>query len=158
MAKQLKRVPDGYHSVTPHLVVKNTRESIEFYKKAFGAEEVDVRTGPDGKVIHAEMKIGDSPVMLNDEYPEYGALSPAGLKGSAVTMHLWVQDVDAAFKRAVDAGAEVSFPLADQFWGDRYGVVTDPSGHKWSLGTHVEDVSPEECSRRAQEWFAKHGT
>jgi len=153
----VKPIPEGYHTVVPHLIVKGCVEAIEFYKKALGAEELELRCGPDGKsILHAEIKIGDSRVMLNDEFPDYGVLSPLSLGGSAVTLHIWVEDVDSAFQRAVDAGAEVVFPLADQFWGDRYGIVKDPYGHKWSMGTHVEDVSPEDADRRAKEWFAQN--
>ena len=152
-------IPEGFHRITPHLVVRNAAAAMDFYKRAFGAEAAETRMGPDGKsVMHAEMKIGDSHIFLNDEYPEYGSVSPLGLNGSAVTLHLYVDDADAAFKQAVDAGAEVVFPLADQFWGDRYGIVKDPSGHKWSIGCRVEQLTPEECSRRAEKWFAEQGS
>ena len=139
-------------------MVRDANAAIAFYEKAFGAEVRSKNPGPDGKTImHAELQIGDSRIFLNDEFPDYGSVSPLALNGSAVTLHLYVEDADAAFKRALDAGAKVLFPLTDQFWGDRYGIVTDPSGHKWSIGSHIEDVTPEECTRRAEKWFANQG-
>lgn len=137
-------MPDGMHTITPHLVCANASAAIEFYKKAFGAEELFRLPGPDGKLMHGSMRIGDSILMLADEYPEWGSLGPKALKGSPVTIHLSVDDADASFKRAVDAGATVKMPLADAFWGDRYGIVVDPFGHYWSIATHIRDVSQEE--------------
>jgi PhnB protein len=147
MPEQVKAVPPGFHTLTPHLTVRNAEQALEFYKKAFGAEVLHLAHMPDGKVMHASLSIGDSMLMLNDEFPDHGALSPLSTGGSAVTIHIYTDNVDAAFNRAVSAGAQVKMPLADQFWGDRYGVVTDPFGHKWSLGAHIKDMSPEEMQR-----------
>jgi PhnB protein len=147
MPEQVKAVPPGFHTLTPHLTVRNAEQALEFYKKAFGAEILHLAHMPDGKVMHAALRIGDSMLMLNDEFPDHGALSPLSTGGSAVTIHIYTDNVDAAFNRAVSAGAQVKMPLADQFWGDRYGVVTDPFGHKWSLGAHIKDMSPEEVQR-----------
>src|SRR5262249_12449532 len=145
MASKVRRVPEGLHTVTPHLVVRGAAQAIEFYKKAFGAKELRRAPGPDGKtLLHAEVQIGDSRTFLNDEYPEMGAISPQGLKGTPVTIHLQVEDVDSLYQQAVSAGAQVVMPLADQFWGDRYGMVTDPFGHQWSIASHVKDMTPEE--------------
>ena len=147
MPEQVKAVPPGFHTLTPHLVVRNAEQALEFYKNAFGAEVLHVAHMPDGKVMHASLRIGDSMLMLNDEFPDYGTLSPLSTGGSAVTIHIYTENVDAAFNRAVSAGAQVKMPLADQFWGDRYAVVADPFGHKWSLGAHIKDMSPEEMQR-----------
>ena len=145
----VKPIPEGHHTLTPHLIVKGAGDAIEFYKKAFNAEELMCMRGPDGNsVMHGEIKIGDSIVYLADEYPQYGCVGPAALGGSPVTLHLYVKDVDAAFDRAVKAGATVKMPVADMFWGDRYGQVTDPFGHVWSMATHIEDLTPEECTKR----------
>ena len=138
------KIPQGMHSVTPHLVCAGAAKAIEFYKQAFGAEEGARLPGPDGRLVHASVKIGDSQVMLVDEMPEWGALGPKSLKGTPVTIHLYVEDVDAFVERAVKAGAKVTMPVADQFWGDRYGKLEDPFGHHWSVATHVRDVSMEE--------------
>ncbi len=142
-----QRIPQGMHSVTPHLVCAGAAKAIEFYKKAFGAVEEGRMPGPDGKLMHAMIRIGNSPIMLADEFPEWGSLGPKALKGSPVTIHLYVEDVDAFAKRAVEAGAKITMPVADQFWGDRYGKLEDPFGHHWSVGAHVRDVSPEEMQR-----------
>lgn len=151
MRGQVKPIPAGYHSVTPHLTVKDGNAAIAFYKKAFGAEEIARMPGPDGKsIMHAELRIGDSCIMINDEFPEYGIKSPAAYQGSPVTIHLYVDDVDAVFKKALAEGATEAMPLQDQFWGDRYGKIVDPFGHHWSLATHVEDVPPEEMPARAE--------
>jgi len=150
MAKPGKAIPEGFHTVTPHLTVKNCGEAIDFYKKAFGAEETMRMPGPNGTVMHAELRIGDSPIMLNDEFPEMGAKSPKTIGGSPVSIHLYVADVDGLFDRAVKAGAKATMPVADMFWGDRFGKLEDPFGHHWSLATHKEDVSPEECMQRAK--------
>ena len=147
MPEHVKAVPPGFHTLTPHLVVRNAEQALEFYKNAFGAEVLHVAHMADGKVMHASLRIGDSMLMLNDEFPDYGTLSPLSTGGSAVTIHIYTENVDAAFNRAVSAGAQVKMPLADQFWGDRYGVVADPFGHKWSLGAHIKDMSPEEMQR-----------
>jgi uncharacterized glyoxalase superfamily protein PhnB len=150
MAKPGKPVPDGFHTVTAHLTVKGAGEAIEFYKKAFGAEEVARMPGPGGTIMHAEIRIGDSPIMLNDEFPEHGARGPKTIGGTPVSIHLYVKDVDALFDRAVKAGAKVTMPIADMFWGDRFGKLEDPFGHQWSLATHLEDVTSEECMERAK--------
>ena len=145
------KIPQGMHSVTPHLVCAGAAKAIEFYKQAFGAEEGARLPGPDGRLMHATVKIGDSQVMLVDEMPEWGALGPKSLNGSPVTIHLYVDDVDAVVARAVKAGAKVTMPVADQFWGDRYGKLEDPFGHHWSVATHVRDVSMEEAQNAMRE-------
>lgn len=142
----VKPVPEGMHSVTPHLVCAGAADAIEFYKKAFGAEEVMRLPGPNGKLGHAMIRIGDSAVMLADEFPQWESLGPLALKGSPVTLHLAVPNVDQVYERALAAGARVRMPLADMFWGDRYGIVEDPFGHRWSIATHIRDVSPEEMA------------
>src|SRR5262245_35639403 len=143
----VRAIPEGYHSLTPHLVIRDCARAIEFYKKAFGAEERGRAPGPDGRIMHAELKIGDSIVMLSDEYPEMGGKSPQALNGSPVTINLYTEDANAAWKRATEAGATVRMPLGDQFWGDRYGQVTDPFGHHWSIAQHIKDVSPAEMKQ-----------
>lgn len=148
---QVKPVPEGMHTVTPHLVCAGAADAIEFYKKAFGAVETGRLPGPQGKVMHAQLRIGDSPIMLVDEFPDMSALGPKALKGSPVTIHLYVEHADAVFERAVAAGAKVRMPIGDMFWGDRYGVLEDPFGHYWSVATHMRDVSPEEMKRAMQE-------
>jgi PhnB protein len=154
MAVPVKRVPEGHHTVTPHLTVREGAKLIEFYKQAFGAKELRRSVAPDGKsLLHAEIQIGDSRVFLNDEFPGMGACAPQGTNGSPVHMHLYVEDVDSLYQRAVDAGAKVVMPLADQFWGDRYGVVEDPSGHRWALASHVQDMSPEQMKQAASAVF-----
>lgn len=141
---QVQPVPDWMHTVTPHLVCNGAAEAIEFYKKAFGAEEMMRLAGTDGKLMHGAIRIGDSMIMLADEYAECNSLGPKALKGSPVVLHLQVEDVDSSFARAVEAGATVVMPLEDMFWGDRYGQVEDPFGHCWAMATHVRDVSMEE--------------
>jgi PhnB protein len=154
----VKRVPEGCHRVTPHLVVRNAAAAIDFYKKAFGAVERGRMPGPDGKsIMHAELQIGDSRVFLNDEFPEMGALSPLAIKGTSITLHLYVEDADKQFKQATDAGAEVVMPLANQFWGDRYGIVKDPFGHRWSIGSHLEDLTPAQMKERGAQAMAQMG-
>lgn len=151
MAQKGKGIPEGYHTVTPTLIVRDGARAIDFYKRAFGAEETMRMPGPDGrKVMHAELRIGDSPVMLSDEFPEWDTKSPESYGGTPVTLYLYVSDVDAAFKRAVDAGAKVKMPVTDMFWGDRLGKVVDPFGHQWGIATHVETVAPDELARRAR--------
>jgi len=147
-------IPEGTHTVTPHLIVRSADRAIDFYKQAFGAVEVTRHPSPDGSIMHAELRIGDSPLYLADENPAWGALSPLALGGSPVTIHLFVPDADATFERAVQAGATVRMPIDDAFWGDRYAQVGDPFGHVWSIATHKEDVSAEEMDRRAREAFA----
>ena len=140
----VKAIPEGMHSLTPHLVCAGAAEAIEFYKKAFNAIELASLPGPAGKLMHALVRIGDSMVMLVDEFPQWGSLGPKALKGSPVVLHLYVEDVDAQVKQAVAAGAKLTMPVADMFWGDRYGQVEDPFGHKWSVATHTRDLTPEE--------------
>ena len=147
---QVKPVPDGMHTVTPHLVCAGAAEAIEFYKKAFNAVEMGRMPGPQGKLIHALLRIGDSAVMLVDEFPDWGSFGPKSLKGSPVTIHLYVEDVDAIVKRAVAAGAKITMPVENMFWGDRYCKLEDPFGHQWSIATHVRDVSPEDMQQAAQ--------
>jgi PhnB protein len=149
MAANVKPVPDGYHTVTPYLVVDGGAKAIEFYKRAFGAEELMRLDAPGGKVGHAELKIGDSRIMLADEFPQMGAKGPKSIGGSPVHLLLYVNDCDAVFHRAVAASATVKKPLADQFYGDRSGTVEDPFGHSWTIATHKEDISPDEMKRRA---------
>jgi PhnB protein len=144
----VKPIPDGYHTVTPYLIVKGAAGAIDFYKKAFGAEELMRFTAPGGTVGHAEVRIGDSRVMLADEHPQMGAVGPQSLGGTPVGLCLYVKDVDALAKQAITAGAKVVRPVMDQFYGDRSGTLEDPYGHKWTIATHKEDVSPEEMQRR----------
>lgn len=140
-------IPDRYHTLTPHLTCKGAAKAIEFYAKAFGAEDLGRMEGPGGLIMHAEIKIGDSIVMLSDEM-EGGGQSPATLGGNHGALMIYTEDVDKAFQRAIDAGATVDMPVADMFWGDRYGRIADPFGHKWALATHIEDVSTAEMEKR----------
>lgn len=149
MASAVKPIPEGYHSVTPYLIVKDGTRAIEFYERAFGARLLFRMMRPDGRVGHAELEIGDSRVMLADEHREIGAFSPQSIGGSPVTIHLYVEDVDATAARAVEAGAQLTRPVADQFYGDRNGGLTDPFGHVWFVATHKEDVPADELERRA---------
>jgi uncharacterized glyoxalase superfamily protein PhnB len=157
MAGKVKAVPDGTHSITAHLMVRQATKAIEFYQKAFGAQVLGVHKTPDGKVMHATLKVGDSQFMLADEFP--GMSNPAAqtLGGSPVVLNLYSEDIDTLFNQAVSAGATVKMPLANQFWGDRYGQIVDPFGHSWALGAHIEDVAPEELERRANAMFAEMG-
>lgn len=143
----VKPIPEGMHSLTPHLVCAGAAEAIEFYKRAFDAVELGRIPAPDGKLMHAMVRISDSTLMLVDEFPQYGSIGPKALKGSPVTIHLYVEDVDATVKQAESAGAKVTMPVADMFWGDRYGRVEDPFGHQWSVATHTRDVTPEEMKQ-----------
>ena len=149
--------PAGYHTVTPSLVVRDAAAAIDFYARAFGAEEVTRLAMPDGSLAHAEIRIGDSIVMLGDEKPEWGALSPQSTNGTPASLHLYVDDVDAAFARAVREGATARMPVEDAFWGDRYGKVVDPFGHEWGLATHVRDMTEEEIQAAAVAWMAQMG-
>jgi PhnB protein len=144
----IKPIPDGYHTATPYLIVHDAKAALAFYVQAFGAVELMRLEGPDGKVGHAEIRIGDSPIMLADEHPQMGFRSPRALGGTPVSLMLYVEDVDARFARALAAGAKALRPVQDQFYGDRSGTLEDPFGHVWTIGTHVEDVSPEEIQRR----------
>jgi uncharacterized glyoxalase superfamily protein PhnB len=158
MAGPVQPIPEGFHTITPHLIIKGAGQAIEFYKKAFDAEELFRMPGPDGKsVMHAEVKIGGSILMVADEFPDYGCLGPKSIGNSPVTIHLYVKDADAAYAKAVKAGATATMPLQDMFWGDRYGKLTDPFGHHWSIATHKEDVAPDECARRAAAAFGGGG-
>jgi PhnB protein len=150
----VKPIPEGYHSVTPYLIISGAAKAIDFYKKALGATEV-MRLDHGGKIGHAEIKLGDSHVMMADEFPEMGAKSPQSLGGTPVGICLYVPNVDALFKQAVDAGAKVERPVQDQFYGDRSGTIIDPFGHKWTIATHKEDLTPEEVSKRMASWSAK---
>lgn len=149
MPTNVKPIPDGYHTVTPYLIVKGGAQALEFYKKAFGAKEIMRMPGPEGKIGHAEIKIGDSPVMLADESPQMNARSPQTLGGSPISILLYVPDVDAMVKQALAAGAKEDRPIEDKFYGDRMGSVVDPFGHTWHIATHKEDVSMEEMRKRA---------
>jgi PhnB protein len=150
----VKPIPEGSHTVTPHLICAGAAEAIEFYKKAFGAAELSRVPGSDGKLMHAAIRIGDSVIMLNDEMPEWQCFGPKTLKGSPVTIHLYVEDADAFFAQAVEAGAKVTMPLDDMFWGDRYGKLEDPFGHQWSIATHIRDVTPEEMEKAMKQMSA----
>jgi len=143
-----KPIPDGYHTVTPYLIVKDAARALDFYQQAFGATELFRMAGPNGTIGHAEIKIGDSPIMLADEHPEHGFVGPQTLGGTPVSICLYVKDVDVLAQRAIAAGAKVLRPVKDQFYGDRSGTLADPFGHVWTISTHVEDVPPEEMSRR----------
>ncbi|MDY0977490.1 VOC family protein [Massilia sp. CFBP9012] len=144
MNQAVRPIPEGYRTVTPHLVCEQASEAIAFYKKAFGAVEIARLPGPDGKIMHAELRIGDSPIMLAQDFPEFGSLGPLALKGTPVVIHLYVEDADAVWAKALDAGAKPVMPLSDMFWGDRYGQVVDPFGHRWSIATHKQDLTPEQ--------------
>jgi PhnB protein len=149
-----KAVPDGCHTVTASLTVKDGAAAIDFYQRAFGAREIMRVNSPDGKIMHAEIQVGDSRVMLADEHPGMGCAAPVSVGQATGSLYLYVPDVDAAFKRAVAAGAKVVMPVTDMFWGDRFGAVDDPSGHRWGLATHVEDPTPEQMAHRQREFFA----
>ena len=151
-ARSTRPVPEGYHSLTPGLVVHNAAEAIEFYKRAFGAQELGRMSAPDGQTVwHAELQIGDSRLMLGDECPDMADVrAPKSLGGTASSLHIYVEDADAVFQRAVEAGATVTMPPMDAFWGDRYGKVNDPFGHQWGIATRQEEVSDEEMQRRAE--------
>ena len=149
MANEVKPIPEGYHSVTPYLIIRGAADAIDYYKKALGAVELFRMPQPDGKIAHAEIKIGDSPIMLSDEHPDMGFRSPQSLGGSPISILIYVEDVDAVFDRAIAAGGKVDRPVEDKFYGDRAGSLIDPFGHTWHVATHTEDVSPEEMEKRA---------
>jgi uncharacterized glyoxalase superfamily protein PhnB len=155
MAKAKNYTPEGAHSITPYLTIKGAAKAIEFYKNAFGATEVMRMAGPDGLIFHGHIRIGDSPVFLCDEM--MGAKSPLSLGGSSVTILLYVPDADATWKKALAAGAQVGMPLEDQFWGDRYGMLTDPFGHAWAIATHQEDLTADEMAQRSKAAMEKAG-
>jgi len=143
-------IPDGYHTVSPYLAVDDAEKAIEYYTKAFGAKETVRMDGPDGRIGHAELKIGDSLVMLSDPFPQASTTPPKELGGTSSSIFMYVEDVDAVVQKAVDAGATVTMEVEDQFWGDRFGSITDPFGHNWSIATHVEDLTPEEIEERGK--------
>ena len=151
----VKPIPEGYHTLTPYFTVRDAVRAIEFYKQAFGAQERGLMKGPDGKVMHAELKIGDSIVMLADEFPEFRAVAPESGGSTSMSLHIYVDNVDQAFDRAVKAGAKVEMPVSDQFWGDRYGKLRDPFGHRWSIATHVKDMSADEMKRSMDDAMAQ---
>jgi PhnB protein len=155
MPSKVKPIPDGHHTVAPYLAIKNAVSALEFYKKAYGATETYKLIVPDGRLGHAEIRLGDSLIMLSDEFPEFGGKAPEALGGSPVSIHLYVEDVDAFVKRAVAAGARERKPVADQFYGDRSGQLEDPYGHLWWVATHKEDVASEEMQKRVQALFAR---
>ncbi|HLV26159.1 MAG TPA: VOC family protein [Gemmatimonadales bacterium] len=150
-----KSPPEGYHTVTPSIVVRNLNDALDFYQAAFGAEVLYRMTGPDGSVMHAEMRIGDSIIMLGPESEQWGSKSPLSTNGNPQSLLLYVADADAAVDKAVKAGAIISSPLEDAFWGDRYGKVTDPFGHDWAIATHLRDLSPDEMKAAMDQWMAQ---
>ena len=154
----VKPIPDGYHSVQPYLAVDDAAKAIDWYKQALGATELFRMEGPGGTIGHAELKIGDSVVLLADPFPQASTKPPKELGGTTASLMLYVEDVDAIVNGATDAGATVTMEVADQFWGDRFGSFTDPFGHSWSIATHIEDVPPDEMERRAAEFMAAAGT
>lgn len=157
MAKQVRAIPEGHHTVTPYLIVGDAADALAFYKKAFGAEELMRVAAPRGKIGHAEIRIGDSVIMLADEYPDMNARGPHAFGGSPVSIHLYVEDVDTVARQAIAAGATVVRPVQDQFYGDRSGSFTDPFGHSWHVATHKEDLTPEELDKRVKAAMAQHG-
>jgi PhnB protein len=155
MTRSNKPIPEGFHTVTPSLVVNDAAKAIEFYKKALGAEERMRMALPNGKISHAELRIGDSVIFLSDEMPNMGSKSPQRAGTTTGSLYLYVQDVDSAFKRAVDAGGKSTMPVTDMFWGDRFGAFVDPFGHTWGLSTHTEDLSEQEIESRAKDFYAQ---
>jgi PhnB protein len=154
MLFMVKPIPDGYHSVTPTLTISGASDAIEFYKKAFDAKEINRFSGPDGKsVMHAEIRIGDSAIMLSDEIPQMGALSPKSTGGPSGGIYLYVNDVDAVFNKAVSAGAKPLMPIMDGFWGDRIGTISDPFGHRWTIATRKKDMTEEEIEKAGKEFM-----
>jgi PhnB protein len=151
----VKPVPDGYHTLTPTLAVENAAEAIDFYTRAFGGRERARMLSPDGRIAHAEVEIGDSIFMLSDPFPGMSSKPPKELGGTSGGIMVYVEDVDAFAQRAVEAGAEITMPIEDQFWGDRFGQLTDPFGHRWAVATHVEDVPEEEMAKRAEKAMAE---
>lgn len=152
-----KPIPEGFRTITPHIIVRDANRAIDFYKQAFGAKELRRMPGPNGGLMHAELRIGDSILMLADEFPGMGALSPLSIGGTPVSIHLYVEDVDAATQQAIAAGATVKMPVADMFWGDRYGIVADPFGHQWSIATHTQDLTEVEMQQAAVKAMAQMG-
>jgi uncharacterized glyoxalase superfamily protein PhnB len=159
MPDNVTRSLEDFHTITPHLTVRGVPEAVEFYQKAFGAAELYRNMAPDGKsVMHSEVVLGDSRFFLHDEFPEHGEISPLGVPATGVVLHLYVDDVDDLYERAVAAGATVLMPLQDCFWGDRYAIVRDPFGHRWSMATRIEDLSPRDLQERANQFSAEHST
>lgn len=156
-SKKVHPIPRGHHAVAPHLIVRGARTAIAFYQRAFGAEELSRMPAPDGRILHAELRIGDAVFSLCDEFGD-ALRSPHALGGTSVVVHLWVENVDAVFAEAIEAGSKVLMPVADMFWGDRQGKVKDPFGHEWSIATRVEDLKPEEIARRAEGHLGEDGT
>jgi PhnB protein len=152
-----KPIPEGYHTVTPYLAVEDATQAIEFYQRAFGATERSRMPGPDGKIAHAEIQIGDSIIMTSDPFPQSTIKPPKQIDGTSVSIFLYVEDVDSVVQDAVDAGGTITMPVEDMFWGDRFGQVQDPFGHVWQIATHVEDVAPDEMAKRAEEAMASMG-
>ena len=150
-----KSTPAGYHTVTPSIIVRDADRAIDFYQRAFGAQQVSRMEGPDGSIMHAEIRIGDSMIMLGEENEQWGSLSPLSTNGNPGSLHIYVPDADAAFARAIEAGATVRYPLEDAFWGDRYCKVTDPFGHEWGLAARMKELSPEEMQQAAEAWMAQ---
>jgi uncharacterized glyoxalase superfamily protein PhnB len=157
MQQQPRPIPAGFHSLTPHLVCEGAAAAMDFYQQAFGAVELGRMPGPGGKIMHGTMRIGDSVLMLVDDFPDFGSRGPLALKGSPVIIHLYVEDADATFARAVEAGAKAVMPLADMPWGDRYGMLVDPFGHKWSIASHQRDVTPEQMQEDMKKMMAQSG-
>jgi uncharacterized glyoxalase superfamily protein PhnB len=153
----VKPIPDGFHSATPSLVVGDSKKAIEFYKKAFGAKEIYQFPGPNGKIMHAMIQIGDSIIMMSDEFPDMGARSPNSIGGTPITIHLYVENADKIYNQAINAGAKVVMPIMDAFWGDRYGLVADPDGHSWAIATHQIEMSPEEMRKAGEAFFCNPG-
>ena len=158
MANKAQAISKGYHTVTPSIVVAGAAKAIDFYKKALGAEELMRFPGPDGKIMHAEIRVGDSVIMLTDEMPDQGARGPKAIGGTPVSFFIYGENVDAAWKRAVDAGAKPIMPLADQFWGDRTGSLEDPFGHHWWLAQHIQDLTPEEIQKGSEAFASQMQT
>ena len=151
----VKPIPEGFHTITSAIVIKDAAKAIEFYKKAFGAEEILNLKGPNDSVVHAEIKIGDSIIMIAEEWPGHHVQSPGSVGGTTTTLHIYADNVDALHKRAVDAGAKENMAPADMFWGDRFSSVSDPYGHSWSIATHIKDMTEEECQKACDEWMAQ---
>ncbi|HKQ04710.1 MAG TPA: VOC family protein [Blastocatellia bacterium] len=152
---EVRRIPSGFHTITPTIFVRGAAQAMEFYKQAFGAEEISRHTTPDGgKVVHGELKVGDSHLFICDEFPEWGAQSPETLNGNSGAFYLYVENSDESFNRAVNAGAAIIRPVEETFWGDRVGVISDPYGHKWNFSTHVRDVTPEEMAAASAKFFS----
>ena len=153
----IRPIPEGFRTITPHIIVRDASRAIDFYKQAFGATEINRMQGPNGGIMHAELRIGDSILMLADEFPGMGALSPLSIGGTPVSIHLYVEDVDSVTQQAIAAGATVKMPVSDMFWGDRYGIVADPFGHQWSIATHAQDLTEAEMQQGAIKAMAQMG-